>query len=445
MNLIFGLEHTENRNGVLFESWFNGWPLPSDEKFQRIVEDNARYNSDLFGQGCDEEGMRAWLKFYPCPVAGFLPENHLLKYTTKNINDILPEEKYIYPILLHGGGMLNYTSFQEYGFTISERVLNDCRAGKCKILLHELNEGHGFNLGELKKFIENQLTKLNIPASSFGFLDGNYKTPELQRQYGTKGFCVFHWENHSRMLSYDEEVKRIQEIKNLKFKPYHFISLNRRPRAHRIPLVMHIMDKWADKTLYSCDTFPINSMECFDNPEMSSNTPLDYLIRDGLLTKERYLRLPILLDVPMTVNDTMVNTKLMSLAYVNITTETMFFEQTTQFFSEKVFKPFIYMQPFILVGSHNSLKLLREMGYKTFHPFINEDYDSIENPHERFQAIINEIDRLSKFTHEEMQKLVRDVLDILLHNLINVQTRRESFIKEQQFLKQLNFWSNNEI
>ena len=239
MNLIFGLEHTENRNGVLFESWFNGWPLPSDEKFQRIVEDNARYNSDLFGQGCDEEGMRAWLKFYPCPVAGFLPENHLLKYTTKNINDILPEEKYIYPILLHGGGMLNYTSFQEYGFTISERVLNDCRAGKCKILLHELNEGHGFNLGELKKFIENQLTKLNIPASSFGFLDGNYKTPELQRQYGTKGFCVFHWENHSRMLSYDEEVKRIQEIKNLKFKPYHFISLNRRPREHRIPLVMY--------------------------------------------------------------------------------------------------------------------------------------------------------------------------------------------------------------
>ena len=37
------------------------------------------------------------------------------------------------------------------------------------------------------------------------------------------------------------------------------------------------------------------------------------------------------------------------------------------------------------------LRGIKKEGFKTFHPFINEDYDLIENMNERCVAVINEL------------------------------------------------------
>lgn len=456
-NLIFGVDsHRITEDGVLREDWPNGWPNPLDDNFDLFVKDCMKFNSDMFYYNGSSEGIRRWVSdaqtnhlYKIFCLFGSTYNKHIdsLDYVVKSIDKISDDEKYIYTIQLHGSGMLNYSYFKQFGLKISDTVLEDCRNGQAKILLHELKEGHGFNLTRVKEFFEHNAEVLNIPLDSFAFLDGNYMTPKLQSTYGTKGFCQFAWEEHSPELGEHEPVveptreqQRIDEIVNKQYKPYHFVCLNRRSRSHRIRLVTHIANRWPDKFLFShLENFNVN-VECFNDTNIRGGSPVDDLIDQGILTKELYLKFPFKLDVDASVNDTQLNPELMSKAYINVTTETMFFENNTQFFSEKVFKPILFIQPFILVGSYNSLQLLRDMGYKTFHPIINEEYDKQEDAFRRMDMILDEIDRLSNFTHDQMKQLVYDCKDILIHNLENIKYRRREGIADKVLIRQLQEW-----
>jgi hypothetical protein len=105
-------------------------------------------------------------------------------------------------------------------------------------------------------------------------------------------------------------------------------------------------------------------------------------------------------------------------SYIHIISETVFFEGDSQhpFFSEKTWKPISNLQPFIHVGSANSLKKLKDLGFKTFHPFIDEAYDSEENPHLRINLIEKELKRLSEKSLEEIHNWYYSITDILIHN-----------------------------
>lgn len=86
-------------------------------------------------------------------------------------------------------------------------------------------------------------------------------------------------------------------------------------------------------------------------------------------------------------------------SYFSVVTETVFYPEkdndSSIFFTEKTYKPIICNHPFILVGRPGALKKLKEFGYKTFSPYIDERYDEIEDDKERLIAIANEIERLS--------------------------------------------------
>ena len=59
-------------------------------------------------------------------------------------------------------------------------------------------------------------------------------------------------------------------------------------------------------------------------------------------------------------------------SYLNITTETDFVNPTG-YASEKVWKPFAFLQPVLLVGSQGTLEFIRSFGFKTFDGFIDEE------------------------------------------------------------------------
>ena len=435
--LIFCIEHPETRdNGIVFEAWLNGWPVPYHQNFAELASDillaehRWPFVTKNWKGNCDElaQAIRDQIRFERLPVAGLLRWNKVgdnlhLNYITQTYNEIATGAKYVYPLLLQNSGMLNYSGFLKNGLSIQKEVLDDCRSGGCKILIHELDEGHGFNLHMLKRFITEQSERLQVPLSCFGFLDGNPETIALQAQYGTAGFCMVDWETHCRFPSDLEMEKQRTDILNKKFRPYHFINLNRRTRRHRIHVVTNIMTRWADKILFSCDTFP-------------------YKQYANLITKKLYDALPIILDIPLDVNDTHVRSKMLSLAYINLTSETMFFEPDTTFLSEKIFKPIIFMQPFIVVGPHHSLKRLKDMGYRTFSPLINESYDNEKDPMKRLHLIYKEIERLTHLSHQQMQDLVFDTKEILFHNFENIKNRRNQMVKEKQLLVDLQEWVN---
>jgi hypothetical protein len=84
--------------------------------------------------------------------------------------------------------------------------------------------------------------------------------------------------------------------------------------------------------------------------------------------------------------------------------------------SEKVYKPIALLQPFILMSTPHFLKALREHGYQTFHPFIDESYDSVEDDDQRFELIVSEITRLCNFTDEQWKEWMINVKPIAEHN-----------------------------
>jgi hypothetical protein len=106
--------------------------------------------------------------------------------------------------------------------------------------------------------------------------------------------------------------------------------------------------------------------------------------------------------------------------WVSVVTEPQFadYEEST-FCSEKIFKPIACLQPFIVVGGHGSLCRLRELGYKTFSPYIDESYDTLPTE-QRLDAIINSLQKIKQI--EDKAGWLESIKPILEHNYNNLVT-----------------------
>ena len=93
----------------------------------------------------------------------------------------------------------------------------------------------------------------------------------------------------------------------------------------------------------------------------------------------------------------------------------------TTFLSEKSFKPFMLMQPFITYGDRYTVRTLREYGYNVFDKWINHSYDTIKDPMERAEAVVVEMKRLQSFTSIEWADILYDMRDALVYNVRNLE------------------------
>jgi hypothetical protein len=69
--------------------------------------------------------------------------------------------------------------------------------------------------------------------------------------------------------------------------------------------------------------------------------------------------------------------------------------------------------------------MLRTYGFKTFHPFIDESYDSVEDDNGRMNLIFNEINRISAFTDEQYKEWMTQIKPIVEHNKRHIQTNTD--------------------
>jgi len=102
-------------------------------------------------------------------------------------------------------------------------------------------------------------------------------------------------------------------------------------------------------------------------------------------------------------------------AYWHVVAETHF-ASWTAFLTEKTFKPILNLQPFIILGPPGSLLLLKEMGYKTFNKWINEDYDRVVNDEKRMYYVFKLVWQLAQLTHEQHIELITSMKPVLEHN-----------------------------
>jgi len=93
----------------------------------------------------------------------------------------------------------------------------------------------------------------------------------------------------------------------------------------------------------------------------------------------------------------------------------------SKFITEKFFKAVIFKQPFIMLGTHESLPVIRHMGYKTFAPYINEGYDGNDDIHQRMNMIAEEVERLTNLKRDPVkwEEWYQGVAPIITYNYNN--------------------------
>ena len=102
-------------------------------------------------------------------------------------------------------------------------------------------------------------------------------------------------------------------------------------------------------------------------------------------------------------------------SFVYVVTETCYWERKCHL-TEKIFKPIVSRMPFILVGCAHNLAYLRSYGFQTFDRWIDESYDSIEDPIERMYAIGQVLLDIGNRSLDDLQVMLCEMQEVLDHN-----------------------------
>lgn len=223
-------------------------------------------------------------------------------------------------------------------------------------------------------------------------------------------------------------------IRTVTLRPKKFLCLNRNPKMHRIGLVAELIRRNLVQDAHvSCYINGTEEDGCdgyYGVPYESVRIQLGEDIAKYIEEHEHVFPLRLTLSRDLTnCYDISKELYLFNDSYFGIITESKFFHDVPDIyflksdlsldgivFTEKTWKFITAKQPFIIAGFTHAVKRLRDMGYKSFHPYINESYDDIENDKERLMAIVAEVQRLSAFSDDEWLEFQKNTIPIAEYN-----------------------------
>jgi hypothetical protein len=110
-------------------------------------------------------------------------------------------------------------------------------------------------------------------------------------------------------------------------------------------------------------------------------------------------------DIPRCAND----------SFWHIVTETVFYYNKLHL-TEKIFKPIVMKQPFMLLAAPGNLAYLKRYGFKTFEGIIDESYDLIQDNDQRIEAVVRQLAWYCSLSAEEKQRVIEAVAPIVEYN-----------------------------
>ena len=381
------------------------------------------------------------------------------------ISDLKDDSCFIIPICC--GGLDKYLDILDDGGSggktflhfLDERVRNLIRDNNGYILINYLHEGHIRQ--ENYKELHNELLNYNIPANKVIFVSSNVNGKQQYETFCdnmpllTKSKIHIIEANHmlessvdiynyvldnnynndlDKVLPYKQSFVNKQDLDDMRdtIREKYFLCYNRVIREYRLALIamiykMGLQDKgiislgakevdiafggvWPDyisdfiedKKQNEIVSDAVKKIKPLYPIDADSDIDANWIYKDG----ERWGG-----AVGQWTNFSHQYKRI----YFNIVTESCYNEDCI-YMSEKIFKPISNLVPFIIVSTPFFLKKLREIGYKTFHPWINESYDEEVDNDKRFFMILDEIKRLCSMTKEEIHKWYYEMEDILLYN-----------------------------
>jgi len=208
------------------------------------------------------------------------------------------------------------------------------------------------------------------PWESLENINNTPQYPEIDLEHvkwtgGVSWFWFFMYNKHKdNKLHFDHSNKK-----------YDFLYLNKQPREHRVKLYSKLLDKGVlQNSLYT--NWPDRKL----SPEYELPWAQDY---------PRYGMDQDIFEKPY--NDT-------ACSIISETNDTDY----EVFMTEKIWKPIIAQQFFIVHGNYLYLQKLRELGFKTFNNYFEEAYDLDRDPDVRINTIVDVCDRLRDAPWQDM-------------------------------------------
>ena len=106
------------------------------------------------------------------------------------------------------------------------------------------------------------------------------------------------------------------------------------------------------------------------------------------------------------------------------------------FMTEKTIRPIMCKRMFIILGAPHTLQLLHSKGFQTFDDFVDETYDTILNPEERFLAVVEETKKLCEKPTKKIIEYLKSIEERLNHNFYTLKNLEN--IEIQELKKRLN-------
>lgn len=403
----------------------------TDSLFEKDIDNPKNVNYYVFG-----DSMGKWPQSlrhngthlrYPC-YKNIVTINEQSVFLGKQTS----KEKYYYPIKsgphldeflgrTHAGLKLNGEYFWRY---ISREVLDDLKKRRAIIFIDWAHEN--FVSKDQYEYLHEQLKFSEIPDGQIMFAFNSFNSKEIYENWFNSEerkldvlnwpFLLFHNSYHYK--SQPEKRMELLEFRSTrnKLRDHHGIFKIRRGRPYRLALLFRLCsDDLLDKMDYSM----LDNFSLYQSMRLASSFPYEY--NEEKISK-LHSQFPVnlktetnktFLDISGWGDNTAQPSKN---AYFDITCETYMEQNGYKSFTEKVSKPLVHFNPFFFVGFQGALALLRELGFKTFSPYIDESYDNEPNQVKRLDMIYAEVKRLLAMSKEEIHNWYWSMEDILQHN-----------------------------
>lgn len=198
-----------------------------------------------------------------------------------------------------------------------------------------------------------------------------------------------------------------------------FISLNRlvtQDRSYRLNLVANLLEH--DLVKHGLVSLQLEDHSGTVKSEVfNTDSKLSVAAKKLIYTHIMPLTEPLVVDElqPQGFFSAEPDLELQHQALWNVVTETIFYQNKLHL-TEKIFKPIVARRPFILVGAVNNLAYLKSYGFKTFDKWIDESYDTIEDPDLRIKAVTEELAKLCALEPIELLMMYEDMKETLEYN-----------------------------
>ena len=216
----------------------------------------------------------------------------------------------------------------------------------------------------------------------------------------TGGVSWFWW------YMYDKHLNNKFKFTHNHYKKHDFLYLNKQPREHRTNLYNKLIEgNVLSNSVYSFLglTSPVRISKEYELPWVDANNYPVYGM-DQDITEQPYID-----TVCSIVSETNDN-------------------DTDVFMTEKIWKPIMAQQVFVVHGNHLYLQKLREIGFKTFGSYFDESYDLENNKDKKIDAIVSLCKDLKIVN---WQDIYRQTIALRQHNY-------DTFFNKEKLSEQIN-------